>query len=1139
MDIINSGIDRARHKFWLYGSVTLALIAGLTLLVGANRVSAHEGLGNNVGDGGNMVQAYDTERDEHVVHVHSSSVMTWEVYFGSSTKIDCATRKSGWKEASKSSRSSDIVTESDQLTLTLESGDNNLGVCIRYTDDDVDHDDFTASGVDSDWDYADTDSDTEGAQNLVVDLRGPALSIDSAEANMMEVEVDGLREDSGPLQAEDVSALDVSAMRVRYAFLDSAACDATTLTADTRYSKGTSLIPDSGDGALPDVAVTKAQAKSGLTFEIKTAWANNGKHLCVEVTDQVGNAGYKGEMVDVDFPLTLTQVPSTKTGEEGTGRVSISSSESGVNFSYSSTVGNYQVASGNCTDSPSSFVFRSSVPDGGYKYGTNTFAICAVARDSKKNEIRVAFIIDDADPVISVVLQSNQIVYAIGSDAKSELEAADAGVDVVRSNKGQTRWDSRYVDALAFDGEDPDPEAALNAACNSENFKGDDDTYATYTTGTRNSRIDLSKNSAYKDRYDAVCFRIRDVADKEAYEGVLLKDFEVSPVIDGSREESSPRLQLSITGVEGTVAWSWSDAELADDCSTDNADGFSFSEPSSDPTITVEDDVTAYCVRATIGTDNYYGLVVGVSEGEALDAAGPEVTIGDIANDRVSASADDGAGSGVDADTWQYTILANEDSARDNCNDDPLQVIASGDWMEGKAFDVVASHSNKYACFRVSDNVGNYGYASVALPTVEDNTPPTLAVTQLGNILDWKDEDAGGIATYEYQMFDTAPADCMTDSGWMDGMKATLAESDNGMHYCFRVMDHGDNPAYSGPLTISGVDTTSPTITVSQSGNTVSAVSGESGTDGWQHIRSDDDPGECKLLTGWTDIKQVETGRRITGLTVADSGKWICFQVVDAAGNPGHKKFQIETITVEDETTRTASDGSLQFNLDGRRLTVSLNPVEGETEAPKVISWNYLFFGSEAGARNNCTAEKNQFAAVAPGIRNSFNVRTRDARGPRYVHLGKWFCFRAIDEDNEEAFGVFPVPAQLSDGTTPDPGDGTTPDPGDGTTPDPGDGTTPDPGDGTTPDPGDDGQQPGQPGGGDDGTTPDPGDDGTTPDPGDDGTTPDPGDDGVTPDPVEEGGFLSNYLWYIIGAVVVVILIVVFVAMGSKGNQRE
>ena len=1132
MDIINLNIDRSRRRLWSYGAIALALIVGLTVLVGANRVSAHEGLANNVGDQGELVQTYDTERDEHVVHVHAvRDVDTWQVYFGSSRSLDCGTRQSGWRDYDESSRSSDIVVEEVSgehgLTLTLDSGDHNLGVCVRY-DSDAQND---PGDPDFNWDYADADTTTrrdtdttpttENAENLVVDLRGPVISIDAAESNMMEVEVDGLRKGAEALEANDTFNTTDANMRIRYAFLDGTACDATTLTIDTRYGahadETPSLIVTDSLSTDPISEDEASSSKDGATFKVNANWVNHGRYLCVEVTDQVGNAGYKSAMVDVDFPVILTQIPSTVAGEEEIGLVSVSSPEGGVQFSYSSLVENYQVTSESCHDSLT-YSLRVESKHSGYKYSRTTATICMVAEDSNGNEIRIAFIIDraGAEPTITAVVQSNQIVYAVGSDAMTSVTAADAGVDVVRSNTGQVRWESRYIDALAYDGDDPDPEAALTVACNAGQFKGSGNTYATYTTGTRNSRIDLSKNSAYRDRYDAVCFRIRDVANQESYSGVLIKDFDVLPVIEGDRAENSPMLSLSITGVEGSVAWSWSDAELADDCSSENADAFGFSEPSPDSTITVEADVAAYCVRATIDTDNYYGIVVGATEGEALDSDGPMVTIGDVTGNQVSATAND-SGSGVDADSWQYTILSNEDSARDDCNDEPLQVIAGDAWMDGDSFQVTAAHSNKYVCFRVMDEVGNYGYASTALPTVEDSTPPTLTVTQSGNTLDWDAQDDGGIATYEYQMFDSAPADCTTDSGWTDGQMTALAESDNGMHYCFRVTDYGDNFVTAGPLTISGVDTTAPTITVSQSANTVSAIPGELNTSGWQFYRSDTEPADCSSrFTGWGDVKQVEDGRRLDGLTAADSGKWVCFRVMDAAGNYGYKKFQIETITAADETTRVASDGSLQFNVEGSQLTVSLNPAEGETTAPTVISWNYLYWSTEELARNNCTADDNQFDAVAPGTRYSFSLQSR--------HLGNWFCFRAIDEDNEEAFGVFQAPGQTAVVTPPVTG----PDEVVITPPVTVPGTEVPTPPAT--------EQPGQPG---DGTeTPDPTDGTETPtpdpDPTDDGTAdPDPGD------PVDEGGFLSDYLWYIIGAVVVVILIVVFVAMGSKGNQRE
>ena len=1109
MDTINSGINRARRKLWVYGSVVLALIAGLAFLVGANGASAaHSGSLN--------VPQQLIEGDVPTLHLHVSETneIHWAIHRSGTAVTNCgeipdSRYKDDFDPVPYSAYISDVDLVGGEVTFYLKSAADQDTFCIR-------------SGEKDDYRY-------HGP--IKVDLSEPDLSsIDAAENNRMEITLE--KDDS--FTGSFVFSNSATGDFIRYGYVDASGdCDIDAVWSD-QLATGT-------DYGVVSGSLGEIETKD-FVFWIAAPYTQHGEYLCVAVADEVGNTAYVNKMVDVDFPLEFKQMKQS----DDEWVVRVSSTESGVTFTPPSTPEAIQESNCNFVahstqlnpraiyKSPQSYEYVHSDSAG----GPVDDHVCVVAKDSKGNTIRTAFEIDREPLEIDGVYQNNDSVQVFASDGPRTAATTHTSNDGdPLDNRDQLTWDSVYVDVVtSSDEDDPDVDAVVEDACTMDNYGKDmpSENFRTYDTRDSDDIVDLNVRNR---NYEGICFRVGDVSESYIYSvGFVIQPFDSSaPTIESAKGSEPNTIELTLEGATGTVTWNWDrDLDFGDECDMDaNFDA----EQSSTGVIEIEDSDSNYCVRATVGGENYYAFVLGLPEGESIDTDAPEVTVADAdTNNMVMASSDN---EDVDSDSWAYAILDSLDDAQDNCDAIPLVTIPDADWMDGDSFMVTAAHNNKAVCFRVKDETGNYGYNHAALPEVPDVTPPTLTVTQSGNTLSWNAEDAGGIATYEYQMFDAVPADCTTDSGWVDGRKVALAESDNGMHYCFRVTDYGDLTANSGPLTISGVDTTAPTITVSQSGNTVSAVPGEPGTDGWQHIRSDDDPGECKLLP-WTDVKQVEEGRRITDLAVADSGKWICFRVMDAATNHGYKKFQIETITTEEETARPASDGSLQFSLEGRRLTVSLAPAEGETEAPEAISWNYLFFGSENGARNNCTAEKNQFAAVVPGTRNSFNVRTSDARGQQYVHLGKWFCFRAIDENNEEAFGVFQVPAQLSDGTAT-----TTPPP---TTIQPPDTTPPpvtQPPAGT--DPGDSGQQPGgtdpgdgtQPGDGGT-TTADPGDGGTTTDPGDDGTTTDPGDDGTTTDPVdEEGGFLSNYLWYIIGAVVVVILIVVFVAMGSKGNQRE
>lgn len=1088
MDIINISIDRTRRKLWLYGSIALALIVGLTLLVGANRVSAH---------GTNGTLAQSTEGDAPTLHLHASGGSDWAVYRSGRTITACdAVNESSYRDdfdpLPYASYISGVDLTASEITLYLKTAADDDSFCVR------------------------TGTSTGGYQYygpVKVDLDPPEVSsIDESENNRMEVTIE--KDDSFTSLSFSDNATTNS---IRFAYVDGASmCDSEASWEAPADGTNYSIV----SGALADIATTD------LVFWVSAPYEKDGEYLCIAVADNVGNVDYASMMIDVSFNLTFKQMKDS----DGDWVVRVSSTESGVTFTPPSVSEATQEIVCDFTThanalnprsiykSPQSYEYVHADSNG----GAVDNSVCVVAQDSKGNKIRTAFEIDRLGPEVNGVHQNNHLVevFAVDQDEAHATHTGNDGDPI--DNRGELTWHSVYVDVVANSDEaDPDIEAVVAEACSEVNYNTDNrsENFITYNTNDKDNVVDLS-GSRYREYYDGICFRVGDVSEQYAYStGFVLMDFDSSgPIIVASKGSKPNTIELTLENYSGTesVTWNW-DRELAIDDQCD-ADANFDAEQSATGLIEAEEGDTNYCVRATVGSENYYAFVKGLDE---IDNDAPVVEIDEVNGTfEASTEAED-----VNPDSWQYVVLEDIDAAQDNCDDTEITSIPDADWMDGSSLMPTAAHSNKAVCFRVADETGNYGYAYEALPEVDDSTPPTLTVTQSGNTLSWNAQDDAGIDTYSYQMSETT-LDCMTDSNWMDGQKTALAESDNGMYYCFRVLDYGENAAYSGPLMVDGVDTTAPTITVSQTGNTVNAIPGELETSGWQFYRSDSEPADCSSrYTGWSDVKMVEEGRQVTGLMVDDSGKWICFRVMDAAGNYGYKKFQIETITADQEESRTASDGQLQFSLEGNRLMVNLGPAEGETEAPEVISWSYLYWSTENLARSYCTAERNQFDRSNRGTTNEFNVADR--------HLGKWFCFRAIDEDNEEAFGVFQVPGEITDApivvvppTTGDDQDGATQQP---PTVDPTDGQTD-----QTDTTGDEGT--------DTGDEADTGDEGET---GDEGT--DAGDEADTSDDAddaddgtdEEGGFLSDYLWYIIGAVVVVVLIVVFVAMGSKGNQRE
>ena len=213
--------------------------------------------------------------------------------------------------------------------------------------------------------------------------------------------------------------------------------------------------------------------------------------------------------------------------------------------------------------------------------------------------------------------------------------------------------------------------------------------------------------------------------------------------------------------------------------------------------------------------------------------------------------------------------------------------------------------NDKKVCFSVSDTNNNPGYGLSGLITGIDRTLPTITVTPSSDDSSDKQEitvsatvsDSGsGIKETKYQVI--AGGDTCNEaalSAPTTGSSITLnSETNNGQKVCFSVEDNVAHIAYADSGTISGIDTTDPTIRVTPASDdssakqeiTITALATDDGSGlksgSWRYkIIDDGDSCDEAQMT----ISTTSNAHSVKFDNQNKNDKKVCFSVEDNAGN--------------------------------------------------------------------------------------------------------------------------------------------------------------------------------------------------------------------------------------------------------------
>ena len=403
-------------------------------------------------------------------------------------------------------------------------------------------------------------------------------------------------------------------------------------------------------------------------------------------------------------------------------------------------------------------------------------------------------------------------------------------------------------------------------------------------------------NEAYNG--NRVCFGVRDTNHNWGYgvSGLITNIDRTPPAITAAPAGASSNVKLEITVSASSTSFdidenSWRHKVIPAAAGCNGASMSSSTSPGLEVTINSEahnNHKVCFTARDTAGNRSYRSS--GVISG--IDRTAPAIAVSSVVSNQVSATVSD---VNDNSPTFRSKIIS------DNTCDSTVSGFIS--YVSGTALTLTAGSR---ACFYASDFLSNTRYVASG-PGVDttnsemvvqsDTTPPTITVSPSAADSSPKraitvsasssDSDADS-SSWKYKIV-SASANCnaaAVSSGTSSGRAATLnSQSHNNRKVCFAVKDTSNNWNYAASGVITGIDRTSPTISV---GNVVNKRVRATVSD-----NSDNSPTLESQIIGGNICSSLTVGSFSpytsgTDLTLP-VGSRACFKATDSAGNAAYE----------------------------------------------------------------------------------------------------------------------------------------------------------------------------------------------------------------------------------------------------------
>ena len=301
--------------------------------------------------------------------------------------------------------------------------------------------------------------------------------------------------------------------------------------------------------------------------------------------------------------------------------------------------------------------------------------------------------------------------------------------------------------------------------------------------------------------------------------------------------------------------------------------------------------------------------------------------------------------------------------------------------------------ANSY-CFKITDETdGNDVWSAYQLAPATDDQGPGIHVARNGNrslVISSSDADLDP-ATWGYARFDHDP-DCEAENERQafdeprnnppfNTLQWALTEDDNGNWYCFKAADVSGNTTFV-KYEITGVDTTAPTVSITQNGRLLTASIGTEETVQWHYVFSPSDI-DCSAGT-FLNNRSIVAGNPVT-LTSDRIDYYYCFRASDRVGNAGFGKYRVKSIDF------------LAPKISLEKINLTLRPDSDQA----IVRWHYV----KSASVFDCGRQTDFSGATDFSGQGEIKLAEVD-------HL-KYFCVRGLNATNVAGFARLRVNTRI------------------------------------------------------------------------------------------------------------------------------
>ena len=746
--------------------------------------------------------------------------------------------------ATQMSSDTQPYTEGEDITFNDES-DNNTKVCFSATD---------STG---------NMSHKESAPLSGIDQVGATISVSNPTTD--------------PEQEKVIRATDADTETTTWAYKQiegNTGCDAGQMSSDTEsYAEGTDIIFDEE--------------------------SDNGTKVCFSVTDTVGNTTYRASRavqgIDTTAPSITVHNPDTSS--------STSKVISAEDADTTTTLWRYaQVdANGSCEEIVSASQTRLSP----YTEGADlTFD------EESDNGTKVCFFVFDLatniaykeSTVLSGIDQTPSTVTVTNPTTNPEQEKVVSATD---TDLETTTWTYKQI--------------AGSANCDAGQMSRGSQSYEEGSEVNLNSEEQNGKK---------ICFSVIDSVGNITYEAseVISGIDTTDPTIAVTSPNSGPAQEKMIEADDtDTEATTWTYKQIASSASCNATQMISGTQPYTEGTGILfnreSDNGTKICFSATDLAGNTGYERSGVLRG--IDTTAPTITIHNPDVSIVSNNKKVSATDGEEVSQWAYQQIG-EDVACDITTTTATKVYTEGTDL---AFNKESDNDTK-VCFIATDIAGNIAtLASVALKNIKEDALTITITTNPWFDFDQRDDgtitraqakavvgmDASDIpSTWFYKQI-AGDAICNAEVrnsediiSYTEGEPIILREeSDNGTKICFISIDRDGEITATASEVITGIDTTMPTIIITETEKTVNARDTDATVSTWAYKRITGDAiCDADQMTNGAETYTEEEQLPLDA--EQHNGTKVCFSVTDEAGNTSFKAS--ETLSMISTTISNWTD---------------------------------------------------------------------------------------------------------------------------------------------------------------------------------------------------------------------------------------